>query len=88
MSNTVKLWTPKANIPRVRNAAGNPILCCNGFDQCDQLADARVKIEIPHESPRWTDPATGKQEMLVYTFCSDKCRRSYARRVPALLRYL
>lgn len=53
----------------IRNAAGKPIPCC--YSDCTRNADNRYKVAIPHDHPRWRDPVTGLQEMLIYTFCGD-----------------
>jgi hypothetical protein len=52
----------------VRNGHGTPILCC--YADCAELADDRVQINIPHPEARF------KGERLIYTFCSNRCRRA------------
>lgn len=57
------------------------ILCL--WDECDRLADARIDIRIPHETPRW------EGERVIYVFCSENHRlqsgRKYFRQILALL---
>lgn len=77
MSNTRRLWVPGQGSKRlVRNQLTERVLpCCYG--PCDADGDARVRVEVPHNQPRWKDEATDKQEMLVYIFCTDEHKRLY-----------
>lgn len=60
---------------KVRNVATGRVLpCC--WDDCTADGDDRIRIEVPHDKPRWRT-ADGKQEMLVYIFCSDEHKGHY-----------
>jgi len=81
MSNTRRLVVVRRGIVLtgharpIRNLHGKAILCCHG--PCERDADDRFRVELPHNQPRWKDLATGKQEMLIYTFCSDTCKAEF-----------
>jgi len=67
-------------VQKVRNqATGRVLPCCYG--DCERDGDNRHRVEVPHKEPRWrdpaTDPATGRQEMLVYIFCGERCKRAW-----------
>lgn len=87
MSNTRKLALPPGLIGpprlirpggtghRVRNVSTGRVLpCC--WDDCTTDGDDRYRIEVPHEKPRWRTP-DGRQEMLVYIFCSEVHKGHY-----------
>lgn len=66
---------------RVRNVATGRVLpCC--WQDCERLGDNAFRIEVPHSQPRWRDPVTGKQEMVVYVFCGDPHRRAFVKNTP------
>jgi hypothetical protein len=54
---------------RIRNSRGQPIPCCYG--PCWKPADARHRVEQPHEQPRFPG------ELLIYTYCSETCRLAH-----------
>lgn len=60
---------------RVRNSSGQPLLCT--FPPCDRLGDDRYQTRIPHDAPRWRDPRTGDQEMLIFIFCGEACKQAW-----------
>lgn len=65
----------------VRNVATQRVLpCC--WDDCTEDGNDRIRVEIPHPTPRWKDSLGGKQEMLIYIFCSDGHRNHYLARTP------
>lgn len=55
---------------KVRNVeTGRVLPCC--YTDCMNDGNDRHRVEVPHDTPRWKDEATGKQEMLVYIFCTE-----------------
>lgn len=65
----------------VRNqATGRVLPCC--WQDCTRNADNRFRVEVPHNQPRWKDELTGKQEMLVYTFCGDRHKLMFVKNTP------
>lgn len=58
----------KGNLVR-NQESGRVLPCC--WSDCMADGDDRIRVEVPHDTPRWSDPTTGKQEMLVYIFCSE-----------------
>jgi hypothetical protein len=64
------LLRPGGRGHKVRNVESGRVLPCCWAD-CTADGDDRIFVEVPHSQPRWRDPATGKQEMLVYIFCDD-----------------
>lgn len=64
------LLRPGGTGTKVRNVeTGRVLPCC--WDDCEKEGSTRFEIQVPHPQPRWKDPQTGKQEMLVYIFCSE-----------------
>jgi hypothetical protein len=61
---------------RVRNVATGRVLPCH-YGPCQNDGDDRIRVEQPHENPRWRNPVTGEQEMLVRIFCSEVCKRTW-----------
>jgi hypothetical protein len=83
MSNRSKLFLPGGRprqVRRVRNARGEAHMCC--WHKCHKLSDDNFQIRLKHPQPRWKNPITGEQEMLIYTFCSDQCRQAFAKGTP------
>lgn len=86
MSNRSKLILPggvsrPGHTQRIINqATGRICPCC--WSDCMRKADNRFRVEVPHNQPRWKDPVTGKQEMLVYTFCRDSHKALFVRHTP------
>lgn len=74
----VILGTPhtSAKAQLVRNPGTQRILPCS-WDDCTNHGDNRIQVRIPHEKPRWRDPVTGNQEMLIHIFCSDQHKQHY-----------
>lgn len=65
----------------VRNVeTGRVLPCC--WQDCTRDGDNRHRVEIPHPTPRWRDPATGRQEMLVYVFCNEEHKRQFVKGTP------
>lgn len=65
----------------VRNReTGRIFPCC--YADCDKAGDKRIKIEVPHSQPRWRDRKTGRQEMVIYIFCSEPHRLEFAKGTP------
>jgi hypothetical protein len=57
----------------VRNVTTEQVLlCCWG--PCQNPGSNRIQLRRAHENPRWRDETTGQQEMLIYIFCSERCR--------------
>lgn len=66
---------------KIRNKdTGRIFPCC--WTDCVVDADRRYYVEVPHETPRWIDPTTGKQEMVVYTFCSEAHKEFWLAGIP------
>lgn len=63
------LLRPGGTGTRVRNVeTGRVLPCC--WDDCMKPGSTQHEIQVPHPTPKWKDPKTGNQEMLVYIFCS------------------
>jgi hypothetical protein len=83
MSNTPRLILPagvRHAVPIVNPVTGR-ICPCNWAD-CTRPADDRYRVEVPHNQPRWKDPLTDRQEMLVYTFCGEAHKLEFVRGTP------
>jgi hypothetical protein len=75
------LLRPPMRGRKVRNQlTGRVLPCCHG--PCQNDGDDGIRVEVPHPQPRWRDPLTGRQEMVVYIFCSDLCRREFVKGSP------
>lgn len=62
---------PGGSGTKVRNVqTGRVLPCC--WSDCQEDGNDRIQVQLPHDQPRWRDPKTGAQEMLVYIFCSDE----------------
>jgi hypothetical protein len=60
----------------VRNVETGRILpCC--YADCERAGRSNITVELPHNAPRWRDPTTGRQEMIVYIYCSDQHRAAH-----------
>jgi len=67
---------------KIRNVeTGRVFPCC--WDTCEIPANVNIEVRVPHEQPRWRDPLTGEQEMLIYTFCSEGHKSMYIRAMLA-----
>ncbi len=85
MSNSKRLILPHSlNTSIKRNPdTGRIFPCC--FEDCEKPGLTTIEFKVPHDKPRWRDPETGEQEMLVYIFCTEFHRNlfmvgsSYAR---------
>lgn len=59
----------------VRNVSTGRVLpCC--WSDCERAGSDRIQLQVKHERPRWRTP-DGRQEMLVYIFCSDEHKEHY-----------
>lgn len=59
---------------KVYNAHGKALLCLHG--PCGNDGYDHIRIEVPHEKPQFIG------EKRVYIFCSEECRREFARGTP------
>ena len=66
---------------RMRNGdTGRIFPCC--WSDCETPGNTRIDVQVPHPTPRWRDEATGKQEMLVYIFCSEAHKTMFLKGTP------
>lgn len=70
------LLGPNRNPRLVRHVPTGRVVMCSWSD-CTHPGDDRVQFQVPHESPRWVDKTTGKQEMVVYIFCSERHKQMW-----------
>lgn len=60
---------------RIRSASSpDGILCCYG--PCEDKADDRYTVKLPHETPRF------EGEKVVWAFCSPRCRALWCKGTP------
>lgn len=84
MSNRSRLWLP-GGVPRQTQRVTNQITgrvlpCC--WQDCTKPGDNNYRVEVKHNQPRWKDPLTGKQEMLVYIFCGQRHKEMFVVGTP------
>jgi hypothetical protein len=72
------LLRPGGTGTKVRNVeTGRVLPCC--WSDCEKDGSSLITVEVPHNQPRWKDPTTGAQEMLVYIFCSQAHKTEFVK---------